>query len=272
MRARHDREFRQSHRGLRFRRPSEFQRPASALWRPVFCPFDPAPDQCAHGTRPITACSIRSTCGCARRGPPVRWRRISTALSVIRSAKLDLGAYGADARARDLGSPVFAARVAAAIHVLRRKRSTHHRRRRRRDAWRDRQRKRRYRSLGSQIRGRRAGRYRVHLAILAARTPRRCRTSSIAVRRRAVWRRPAPCRRCWRPMTRRWRVSGAAAVTISRRFCGRVLVCPAPSTRKWRSRRSRSSRPAPPTCAPGVCRRNPAPGARLFRADLGKAP
>ena len=125
--------------------------------------------------RPITARSTRSTCGCGRRAAPGRWRPRSTVLPSYQEQRgLDLGAHGAHPRARGVGDAGFAARVEAsrsatccAVSA-----SPHRRRRRRRDARGHRQGKGRRESLGPEIRGRRAGRYRVHRAISAARARR----------------------------------------------------------------------------------------------------
>ena len=65
----------------------ESRRAAPALRRAVFLAADAAADQRAHRARPITACSIRSTCGCARPAAPGRSRPRSTASRAIRRTR-----------------------------------------------------------------------------------------------------------------------------------------------------------------------------------------
>ena len=68
-------------------RESGFRRRAIAARRAVFRPPDPAADLARSRRGPITACSMTSTCGCARRAAPGRWRRGSIPLPTTRSAK-----------------------------------------------------------------------------------------------------------------------------------------------------------------------------------------
>ena len=124
--------------------------------------------------------------------------------------------------------------------------------------------------LGPQIRGRRAGRYRVHRPISAARSRRaRCPTFSTP-RRRACWTRPAQLGLLAAADADRTARRRCGSITISRRFSG--SVCPAlfdPKTasagaaRPPRPRRRSAGFPG----TRGPCHGDAAPGARNASSD-----
>ena len=141
-----------------------------------------------------------------------------------RTRSLDLGAYGADARARRLGAARLqgAHRSGDCRSAAASARCACGCRRCRGNAHRDRERKRRCRSVGLQICRRRADRYRVRRAISAARARRRAAGDSRHVdgadAGEGCARRRAESRRRRRFCGRRWR-----CFTTSPRSCGSAL-------------------------------------------------
>ncbi len=108
-RARDDGELRpRPHRDLRFRsRPSEFRRQAPALWRAIFCAFHPAPDQRAHRADQLRR-AVSGRHAAAAVGPLRSAGDADRRLRQLSGTRgLDLGAYGADARARRVGTAGF---------------------------------------------------------------------------------------------------------------------------------------------------------------------
>ena len=182
-----------SHHRLRFRRrASAVRRRAAALRRAVFRAADAAADQ-----RAVVADQLRRALSGRHAAAPVgalragrhQHRRVRE-LSGDRS--LDLGAHGADARARGLRAAGVcrARRGDDPRRALPQARSGGDRSRRRRHAAGDRPGEGRERALGSEIRRRRSGRSRVHRAISPAGARRRpIRKSSIRPRRACSTRR-----------------------------------------------------------------------------------
>ncbi len=174
------------------------------------------------------------------------------------------------------GPPEFAARVEAIIReVLCRKRDAASRRSRRgRDARGDRQGERRRRSLGPQIRSRRAGRYRIHRAISAARAGRRDAGHS----RHLDGADAGESRAAWRAQGRGRRGAAACGDAVSqsrRRFS--ASACRANSIRLRQAPEFSGCLPAPPTCRISPrCRRMSADTQRQVRECfvriLGTAP
>ena len=151
---------------------SAVRRRAAALRRAVFRPADPAADQ-----RAVVADQLRRALSGRHAAAAVRPLRPgghqSRRLRELPGHRsLDLGAHGADARARGLGSAGVRRprRGGDPRRALPQARSGGGRRRRGRDAAGDRQGEGRGRALGPQICRRRAGRSGVHRAISAARS------------------------------------------------------------------------------------------------------
>ena len=154
---------------------SAVRRRAPALWQAVFRAPDAAPRQRAH-----RADELRRALQCRHAAAPLRALRPGRHHDrLVRELPgergLDLGASGADARARRLGPAGLrgAGREGDPRRAVPAARRRNDRRRRRRDARRDRDREGRQRALGPEIRRGRADRSRIHRAISAARARRR---------------------------------------------------------------------------------------------------